>query len=53
MVKRPTACPNCGWPWVVYVCPKCGGFTPRKLSEETIRRLRNAYEQKKQEPKTP
>lgn len=53
MVKLLTVCATCGWDWLAWICFNCGGTTPRKASQAVIRRLRESYEQRKQEPKTP
>ena len=47
--KRLLICAQCGHDWLAWTCPNCGGTEPRRVTEATMRRLRDSYEQRKQE----
>ena len=49
MVKLLTVCSLCGWDWLAWECPNCGGTTPRKASQAVMRRLRESYEQRRKD----
>ena len=45
-MKRLLVCAFCGRDWLAWTCATCGGTQPRRTSEATMRRLRDAYDQK-------
>ena len=53
MAKVLLICNRCGWDWLAWTCRNCGGTTSRKVSQAMMVWLRDSYEQRKKELKTP